>query len=155
MKKTVWWPSSHPASGLLPQVAKFSLNLRGCGEREERHTLSRAHTPPVCSKALILLEMKSGVIMAIFWLYIPPPLRTAFSPFLSQFLPETLFTSFKQSAFMYKQLVSHLHPQVQAVDRGAQQLGQLSRLPAVQIHKQAAEAQSLTTLFTGFTLRDP
>lgn len=47
---------------------------------------------------------------------------------------------------MYEQPVSRLRPQVQAVDRGAQQLGQLSGLPAVQIYKQAAEAHSLTTL---------
>lgn len=41
--------------------------------------------------------------MVVIWVYIPPPPRPAFSPFLSQFLPETLFNSFKQSTLMYKQ----------------------------------------------------
>lgn len=84
--------------------------------------------------------------MVVIWVYIPPPLRTAFSPFLSQLLPENLFTGFKQSALMYKQPVSHLQQQVQAVDRGAQWLGQLSGLAAVQIQKQAAAAHNLTPI---------
>lgn len=111
---------SYPASGRLPQVAQFSLNFRGCTGGEKTHTLSQPHTPKMCSIALILLEIESGVIMVVvIWVYIPPPPRPAFSPFLSQFLPETLFPSFKQSTFMYKQPLSHLQQQVQAGGQGS------------------------------------
>lgn len=108
----------YPASGRFPQVAQFSLNFRGCTKEEKEHTLSQADTPKTCSIALILLEIKSGVTMVVIWVYIPPPPRPAFSPFLSQFLPETLFTSFKQSTFMYKPL-SHLQQQIQPSEQGS------------------------------------
>lgn len=63
---------------------EVELKLAGLrGKKESREEMSRAQTPPAYSIALILLEMKSGVIMVVIWVYIPPPLRTAFSPFLS------------------------------------------------------------------------
>lgn len=113
----------------------MSLNFLGCAGRKKKSSLSQPRTLKVCSIALILLKMKSGVIVVI--------IEFTYLHHTEQPLAHSSVSSYQS---LYHQLqTKYIHVRAACQPAGAQQLGQITAIKvAFQIQEQAAKAHGYT-----------